>query len=761
MTIAGLSQHLKPFYRKVKHGNTSLARDQGTVFIDGDDFALRLTATGHYTLRSDWGGICKRVDEFMSCWKDWDIGAIIFDGQGPEIDRVVSQQEVDDQMRFMSRFPFLGGRPNSVSAVVYDYLRERYPQLNVVSTPSALKMEILASTVYQYARQNRSQKVFLLGKDNRYAAFQWPENVYLCKIHALPHDWEVSMLYPPQLLSRRPRLHCFELAFLCMERFVGNKTFKQIKKWLKKNEKYHKWRQYQQNILDTSYKLVRTYKHINLETDSFEVQRALNHIRNTNMLYKQMPLLCEPFWAESAWLAGRSWRSVAYEMLMDRVQYVADKRMHFMEGRRDGCTIALTKIPVSDKYREKESEVYPSMANMMNRLQKVSMKGLKRQIMSEIFTYTTSQNVDTRLDYEEAAYRKLMEVYMLQIWANKKTTISEKPDLTYRQLKWDDRSMYLNPTCLRVYNKLYACVYSLILLQSFVKLPYHFTMADLDSILWIKLWKKHVGEPYMTRKELADIADPAHLTDQFYSYSSENRLRRKLNEARQKCLKWGFEGDEAGVVEAEAEVVEAENGLVEGELDHQERLQKAPVTALLLMTEYKQLVEDLKVADEVPTPRFNLRLLKGRLERVCGLLKDEHFELVRSTDSGYEWLQGKKEVAIELDRKARLKQQEEEEKKRQREEEEREEERRKRARLEGEGEEGVEEVTTGEEGEGTTGEDEAEEVDQEVEAEEAEVEIVEIEDSDNLSLSEEEDYDVEFGGYDENDAEEGDMEEEV
>ncbi|RDW32831.1 hypothetical protein B0I72DRAFT_137369 [Yarrowia lipolytica] len=668
MTIAGLSQHLKPFYYKVKHGNTSLAKDKGKVFIDGDCFALRLTATGHYTLRSDWGGICQRVDEFMAYWKDWDIGAIIFDGQGPEIDRVASQQEVDDQMRFMCRFPFLGGRPNSVSAIVYDYIRDKYPHLNVIATASAQKHEILASTVYQYARYNRSEKVFLLGKDNRYAAYHWPENVHLCKIHTLKHDWEVSMLYPPRLLKKEPRLHCFELAFLCMERFTGNSSFKEVKKWLRTNDKYHKWREYQHNVLDTKHKLIKPYKHINLETDCFEVQRALNIIRNTSTVYKQMPLLNEPFWAESAFLAGRPWRSVAYELLMDRVQYMADARMHFVEGRREGSTIAMTKIPVCDRYREKEPDVYPPLASMMNRLQKITMKGLKRQIVTEIFKYTTSKNEDTRLDYEEEPYRKLVEVYMLQIWGTKKPATKE-PDLTYRKLEWSDKSMYLNPTCLRIYNKLYACVYSLIILQSVVKLPYHFTMADLDSLLWIKLWKKHVGEPSMTREELARIADPPHLTDQFYSYSSDNSLRNKLHEARWKCLRLMNEGDDEGVVEAEKNVAEAEYNLVEAELDRQEKLQKAPVTALLLMTEYRKLLKDLEASNsDGLTPRFNVRLMKGRLERISDKMRYQYDDLFELVNSEYSWREGKEKEAIEQDRLRREEHREIEEERRQQEE---------------------------------------------------------------------------------------------
>lgn len=656
MTIAGLSQHLKPFFFKVKHGNTSLAKDKGKVFIDGDCFALRLTATGHYTLRSDWGGICERVDEFMSYWHDWDIGAIMFDGQGPEIDRVASQQEVDSQMRIMSGNTFLGGRPNSVSAIVYDYLRDKYPHLNVIATASGEKDEILASTVYHYARHNRNQRVFLLAKDNKYAGYQWPENVHLAKILSLKHDWEVTILYPPRLLKRGHKLHCFELAFLCMEQYSGSARFKDVKKWLRRNDKYHQWREYQQNILETKHKLIKTYKHIKEETDSFEVQRALNTMRNTNTLYKQMPLLNEPFWAESAFLAGRLWRSIAYELMMNRVSYIAEDYRHFMEGRREGSTIAITKIPVCDKYREKEPDVYPLYNNMMNRFQRMSMKGLKRQIMSEIFDNTPSKNEDTRLDYEEEPYRKLVEVYMAQIWSNQKPVKKDHEKLLYRKIEWTDQSMYMNPTCMRIYNKLYACVYSLIMLQSVVKLPYHFTMADLDSIQWIKLWKKYVGEPSMTREELASIADPEHLTDQYYTYSCENVLRKELHEARQKCLQLLREGDDVGAKEAMKLVVEAQDKIVDAELDKQEAMQKAPVTARLLMTEYKKLMADLEAARTDQTiPRFNIRLMEDRLDRVCDRLRYQHKDLVEFVDEKFAWKKGKKKLAIEEDRRQREK----------------------------------------------------------------------------------------------------------
>lgn len=654
MTIAGLTKHLRPYFTKVKHGNTSLAKDQGKVFIDGDCFALRLTATGHYSLRSDWGGICERVDEFMSYWRDWDIGAIMFDGQGPEIDRVASQQEVDSRMRLMSRNTFLGGRPNSVSAIVYDYLRDKYPHLNVIATASGEKDEILASTVYHYARHNRNERVFLLAKDNKYTGYHWPENVHLAKIMSLKRDWEIHILYPPRMLKRGHKLHCFELAFLCMERYSGSSRLKDVKKWLRRNDKYHKWRELQQLNLETKHKLIRPYKHIKEKTDCFEVQRALNTMRNTNTLYKQMPLMNEPFWAESAFLAGRLWRSIAYELMMNRVSYIAEDSRHFMEGRREGSTIEITKIPVCDKYREKEPHVYPLYNNMMNRLQNVTMKGLKRQIMSEIFDNTPSKNEDTRLDYEEEPYRKLVEVFMAQIWSNQKPFKRDREKLLYRDLDWDDHSMYMNPTCLRIYNKLYACVYSLIMLQSVVKMPYHFTMADLDSVQWINLWKKYVGEPSMTRKELASIEDPEYFTDQYYTYSTENVLRKELHDARKKCLQLLREGDDAGVEEAKKLVIEAEDKIVEAELDKQEQLQKAPVTARLLMTEYKKLMTDLEAArtDEM-VPRFNIRLMEDRLDRVCDRLRYQHKDVVEFVDETFSWKKGKKKGAIEEDRRLR------------------------------------------------------------------------------------------------------------
>lgn len=658
-SIPGLDQQLKPFYAPIDHGRGILAK--GKVFIDGDCWALRMTATGHFTLRNDWSGLCERVDKAMQEWRKWDIATIMFNGQGPEIDRVGSQQETDDIMRVMSSYPYLGGRPNVASAVVYDYLREQHPKINVVATPTDQKQQILASSVYQYALHNRDQKVFLLATDNTYAAYHWPENVYLVKWDVNTDDWVLSMMHPSWTPRRRLKLHCFELAFLCKEKYEGPKTFKDIKKWLRTNDKYHKWREDQRAILQTMHVFVRPYKHVR-EGDCFEVQRALNNVRNKKTLYKQLPLMNEPLWAESAFIAGRHWRSLAYELMIDRVSYLPDNRFYFVEGRREGTTIAMTKVPICDRMRALEPEIYPPMNRMLAQFKCMTSKTLRKLIMQQVLNLSPNEGPDERLNYDRRLYQELLVIYMRMIW---------EPELAHRTPgkryltipQSDELTTALNPTALRLYNKFCACIYSLILLQNVVELPQKFRFYDLNGMLWIQLWNKYVGEPAMTSKQLAAIQDPPRLTDQFYSYhvsDGATAMKQQLFTARDKCARLIREKDEEGLRVAEQELTEIENKMVEFELDRQDAVRKVRISPRLLMLEHKKLETELALEKKIPkASRFNLRLMQARLTRVYDQLTQEYFDVIKCVEKDdkvvFKWRKGRKQEELRKEKEQREK----------------------------------------------------------------------------------------------------------
>ncbi|KAG5372362.1 hypothetical protein CJU90_2450 [Yarrowia sp. C11] len=473
MGIPGYYTQLKSLY--VRKQLKEFA--DGRIFIDGHSMSHMVTQRCMPGARYDLRAVRCHMEVVLRKWllAGWKIEMILFDGLTPlskfketERRRDIRVKEGIEANSFCL--------PAGCADVCSDTILSQFADIPCRIAPEECD-DILASLVYNYATQNPGKPTYVMTNDTDFCAFDFPDNVVILNTSVFGIDAGViNTLNPAKTLKERFNLAPSLAGYGAME-------FTKLSKCepLKDEEGYKKFAESQMAILKRfSFGSAQDYikdEHASRvysllsDTDENNAHRVVNAWFGCGQLYTFLQVLCEPKDAEYAFDAGRKWRSVAYELILEKIG--ADSASdQFQEHGRKGDVTHCYDLPVTDKSRavfdaEQKNYKLQTRQQILDEIAAWDIDSMTLAIWEEALLTTPQSNGE----YNEEALRDLSKNFLSQI-----IRLEGGP----RKLCSPLRQEYL-----RFYNKFFAIFQSLRLLEAAgVRLPVTIKSYDLDGSLW-------------------------------------------------------------------------------------------------------------------------------------------------------------------------------------------------------------------------------------------------------------------------------------
>ncbi|VBB79322.1 YALIH222S01e36290g1_1 [Yarrowia lipolytica] len=405
----------------------------------------------------------------------WKIEMILFDGLTPlskfketERRRDIRVKEGIEAKSFCL--------PAGCADVCSDTILTEFPDISCRIAPGECD-DILATLVYNYATQNPGKPTYVMTNDTDFCAFDFPDNVVILNTSVFGIDAGViNTLNPAKVLKERFDL-CPSLAgYGAMEFTKLNKCGR-----LKDDVGYKKFAESQMAILQRfsfgsaqdyiqDEHASRVYRLLS-NTNENNAHRVANAWFDYGQLYTFLQILCEPEEAEYAFDAGRKWRSVAYDLILEKIG-AEPTEDQFQEHGRKGNVTHCANLPITDKARavfDASSDTYKlqTREQILDEIADWNINSMASAIWEEALLTTPQSNGE----YNEKAMYELSMNFLTQIL----------------RLEGGPRKLCspFGPAYLRFYNKYFAIFQSMRLLEAAgVQLPVTINSYDLDGSLW-------------------------------------------------------------------------------------------------------------------------------------------------------------------------------------------------------------------------------------------------------------------------------------
>lgn len=476
MGIPGYYSQLKSLY--VRKQLKEFA--DGVVFIDGHSMSHMVTERCMPGAKYDLRAVRFHMEVVLKKWllAGWKIEMILFDGLTPLTKFKETERRRDIRVKEAIAAKSLS-LPAGCADVCSDTILSQFPDIATRIAPGECD-DILASLVYNHAVRNPDKPTYVMTNDTDFCAFDFPDNVVILNTSVFGIDAGViNTLNPRKVLKERFDLLPSLAGYGAMEFSKLNKSAA-----LKDKEKYHQFAASQMAILQkftfgsakeyiedevTS----RVYKL--LGTNENNAHRVVNAWLESESLYLFLQILCEPVESEYAFDAGRKWRSVAYEMILEKIGATYEG-YQFQEHGRRGDSTSCTNLPISDTGRAvfdaENSYKLGTKEQVITEIGKWTTKDMTTAIWEEALLTTPQSNGE----YNEEAMRELSQDFLSQI---------------LRLEGGPRRNCVLQPEYLRFYNKFLAIFQSLRLLEAAgVSFPADLQSCDLDGSLWWTLARR-------------------------------------------------------------------------------------------------------------------------------------------------------------------------------------------------------------------------------------------------------------------------------
>ncbi|KAG5367085.1 hypothetical protein CJU89_1533 [Yarrowia sp. B02] len=468
MGIPGYYTQLKSLY--VRKQLKEFA--DGTVFIDGHSMSHMVTERCMPGARYDLRAVRFHMEIVLRKWLQagWKIEMILFDGLTPLTKFQETERRRDIRVKESIKAQSLSSQATCAD-VCSDTILSQFPDIACRIAPGECD-DILASLVYNYAVKNPGKPTYVMTNDTDFCAFDFPDNVVLLNTSVFGIDAGViNTLNPARVLRERFDLSPSLAGFGAMEFSKLNKSGA-----LKDKPEYKQFAKSQMAILqkfsfgsaqeyiEDEYAM-RVYRL--LDTNENNAHRVVNGWLDYKQLYTFLPILCEPEDAEYTFDAGRRWRSVAYEMILEKIGASGEQ---FQEHGRSGAQTSCTNLPITDSSRAafdaESSYKLGTRQQVLDEIAKWDVKAMINAIWEEALR-TTPQSLG---EYNEEVMHTLSLDFLAQI---------------LRLEGGPRRNCTLRPEHLRFYNKFLAIFQSLRLFKAVgVRFPAQIQSYDLDGSLW-------------------------------------------------------------------------------------------------------------------------------------------------------------------------------------------------------------------------------------------------------------------------------------
>lgn len=473
MGIPGYYTQLKSLY--VRKQLKEFA--DGIVFIDGHSMSHMVTDRCMPGAKYDLRAVRCHMEVVLRKWLQagWKIGMILFDGLTPLSKFKETERRRDIRVKEGIEAKSLC-LPAACADVCSDTILSQFPDIPCRIAPGECD-DILASLVYNHAIQNPGMPTYVMTNDTDFCAFDFPDNVVILNTSVFGIDAGViNTLNPAKILKERFDLSPSLAGYGAMEFTKLNKCSP-----LKDDEGYKRFAESQMAVLKSfdfgsahdyiqDEKASRVYRLLS-DTNENNAHRVVNAWLDSGSLYTFLQILCEPKEAEYAFDAGRKWRSVAYEMILEKIG-AESAGEQFKEHGRKGDATHCANLPITDKARavfDAENEPYKlkTRQQIQDEIAAWDVDSMTSAIWEEALLNTPQSNGE----YNEEAMHEISKNFLSQIL----------------RLEGGPRKLCspLGPAYLRFYNKFFAIFQSLRLLEaSGVRFPVSINSYDLDGSLW-------------------------------------------------------------------------------------------------------------------------------------------------------------------------------------------------------------------------------------------------------------------------------------
>lgn len=434
--------------------------------------------------RYDLSAVAFHMTQVLEKWllAGWNIEMILFDGLTPE------SKFAETERRRSSRIKdAIGAQSLSLQAlcadVCSDVILADFPDIGCKIAPAECD-DVLASLVYNYAVSNPSKNTYVMTNDTDFCAFDFPDTVTILNTSVYGIDAGVINTFCPsksldEHYSIRPSL----AAYGAMEFSKLNKSASLVA-----TEGYQAFRASQMAILtkfdfsnaqqySTNKVASRAYTLLGNSSEN-NAHRVVNCWLENHSRYLFLPIVCEPKESEYAFDAGRKWRSVAYELILEPIGGVETRNEHLDEhGRREDAT-CVVELPIGDVSRAqfdasgRETYKFDTREKILKDISEWDLEKMVQEIWSEALATTPQSNGEYHAEtMEELGLDYLRQILRLRGGPRKNCT--------------------LKPAFLRFYNKFLAIFMSLRMLEAAgVKFPVQMKSYDLDGSLWWTLARR-------------------------------------------------------------------------------------------------------------------------------------------------------------------------------------------------------------------------------------------------------------------------------
>ncbi|KAG5368433.1 hypothetical protein CKK34_2044 [Yarrowia sp. E02] len=460
----------------------------------------------------DWRGVSSSMENIMNQWigYGWNIELILFDGLTPRNKMKVMKKLLLDQILTATRAISLS-TPAGAAAVCHSTLLHKFPQINCKIAPGETDA-ILSSIAYNYAKKHPDTPTYLMSGDSDFLAFDFPDNVTILDTEPETMDLHRSINLTPKVREAKSapasalafsKLTHSHLHNAVMDPRYFDYAEKQMLQLTRFNVSDHK-----EYVLNDE--LMRSYRVLEnrpFDEGAHKVVNAVSALeadpKSDQGLFTIMPIMCERQETEFCFEAGRRWRSLAYQMIIE--QTTNKRHSEFYEYGRQVIHFKKAMIPVSDGAREKHDKLEKDDKKYNFRRRRLPSKPRDEydRLLAQVYYYGSKESITNEIkgwktaeDVVEAIYKEIIRTSPVQPEELKyspaiaesyiKTFLREVFDPVARNRNPEsDRGLGMTATSKRLYNKILACVMSLRLLQSAgLSLPVDVELFHLDAARW-------------------------------------------------------------------------------------------------------------------------------------------------------------------------------------------------------------------------------------------------------------------------------------